>query len=111
MYCEDYPCCGHTDNDGGCDWTSPYEEVICRTCLEARAKYPYHNRVNGCPTQRAKAMNAVRAATICLSCNEEPAEIMSEGQPMCLDCESNMLSFMREMQEQYDDTWNTKIGY
>lgn len=103
--CEDYPCCGHTDGLG-CDWVSPNEVVPCNVCIEARASSPYHSQAEGCKTQRAKAREAVPTDALCFTCEDESADIMSEGHPLCFSCESDMLAFNRSMQEQYDDQYN-----
>lgn len=62
--CEDYPCCGHTDGLG-CEWVSPNEVLPCDTCIEARAPYPYHNRVTECPTERERAQRDIPTGSVC----------------------------------------------
>lgn len=105
MTCEDYPCCGHTDGLG-CDWVSPNEVVPCDVCIEARAFRPYHSKAQGCPTERAKAIADVPAGAICFTCEDEEADLMSEGHALCWSCHEEALAFNREMQEHYDDYYN-----
>ena len=111
MICEDYPCCGHTDGLG-CDWVSPNEVVPCDVCIEARATRPYHSQNDGCPTLRARAMASVPSNTPCQffgedsDCDGEQADIVEEGTYFCFNCLEARNSFMRDMQEQYDDYGN-----
>ena len=48
---------------------------------------------------------------MCFECeNDNEADIMSEGHPLCFDCESNMIQFMRTIQEQYDEEYIRHYG-
>jgi hypothetical protein len=92
--CEDYPCCGHTDGLG-CDWVSPNEVVPCNVCIEARASYPYHNAVSGCPTLQA---NAKREASLnipadfeCDDCGDADSK-HPEFDSLCYTCGAETLS-------------------
>jgi len=105
--CEDYPCCGHTDGLG-CDWVSPNEVVPCDICIEARASSPYHSKAEGCKTQRAKAREAVPVGANCFTCDDNEADTMSDDQPICFSCESEIEAYNRSMQEQYDDLWSRR---
>ena len=106
--CEDFPCCGHTDGLG-CNWVSPNEIQLCMVCADARADRPYHDG-HSCKTVEEAKRKAVPAGAVCISCNEEEAEVMSNGQPMCFPCESDMLAWSRDMQEQYDD-YDSQVGH
>ena len=96
--CEDYPCCGHTDGLG-CDWVSPNEVVPCDVCIEARANYPYHNRVVECPTERARAVESVPADSVC-DCGEE-ADIMLNSEAVCYGCYEDARDYDRQMSDIY----------
>ena len=110
MTCEDFPCCGHTDGLG-CDWVSPNEIVPCDICIEARVSNPYHSRAAGCKTERANAREAVPTGAMCFECDHgNEADIMSDGHPLCFDCESEMIYAMREMAEQYDEDYIRHYG-
>jgi hypothetical protein len=77
-YCEDFPCCGHTDGLG-CDWVSPNEIQPCQICIDARASYPYHEGWAGsCPTikkrQVEEAMRNIPEGFECDECGDSTSK-------------------------------------
>ena len=107
MICEDYPCCGHTDGLG-CDWVSPNEVVPCDICIEARATRPYHNRVDGCPTLRARAIEQsalnVPEGFECEECGEGDS-IHADYEYLCYNCgvESEYYAHQMDIESGYYD--------
>ena len=86
-YCEDYPCCGHTDGLG-CNWVSPNESQPCDVCFKARKSSPYHTMWAGdCPTEReqrevreeAEARKDVPAGKVC-NCGDSATHQWNDGE-------------------------------
>lgn len=115
-YCEDYPCCGHTDGLG-CNWVSPNEVQPCQDCINARANSPYHTAWAGdCPTTREQAEKWETAERLdprvyraqeyqCYGCSDGYVNVpsslrkredlrlhSSSGEVICQDCWTDYIS-------------------
>lgn len=111
MFCEDYPCCGHTDGLG-CDWVSPNEAQLCMECADARVDRPYHTTwPNDCPTvNRRREAEELAAAKDSYAITDtgkvcdcgEAAGYRYKKWFMCADCvEAEML----------DEVYASRVSY